>query len=151
MKSYGRGHNGERKDESSVLAGNSLKIYRYLYKQGTAHPASLHDIQRGLDLSSVSLAQYHVRKLIEAGLVKEVGSGFVVDRVVFDNMVRIRRSVVPFQVMFCVFFATCLVILLTLLRPSVITGTYIFSLIIVLAAIGLFGFEALKATSKYSL
>ena len=62
-----------RKDESDALSGTTLKVYRFLYKQG-ARPVSLHDIQRGLKLSSASLAQYHVRKLLDAG--SSQGTGF---------------------------------------------------------------------------
>lgn len=139
-------------EDDTVLNGTTLRVYRFLYRQGSSHPVSLHDIQRGLGLSSASLAQYHVKKLLDSGLVKETDSGgFTVDRVVFENMIRIRRSIVPLQIMFCIFFITCLILLLTLFRPQDISGIYIFSVVICMAAIGMFGYEAANASSKYSV
>jgi hypothetical protein len=50
------------------VRGNTLKIYLYLLKHG---PSELRDIQRGVNLSSASLASYHLGKLSEAGFVKQ--------------------------------------------------------------------------------
>ncbi len=50
------------------IKGNTLKVYLYLLKNG---PSELRDIQRGLNLSSASLASYHLGKLTEAGYVKQ--------------------------------------------------------------------------------
>src|SRR5512135_512434 len=54
--------------ENSEVRGNTLKIYLYLLKHG---PSELRDIQRGLSLSSASLASYHLGKLVEAGYAKQ--------------------------------------------------------------------------------
>lgn len=67
--------------ESSSLKGTTLRVYRHLFKAGK--PVSVGDIRRGLDLSSVSVAQYHVKKLLELGLIREEQGGYVVDKVVF--------------------------------------------------------------------
>jgi DNA-binding transcriptional ArsR family regulator len=50
------------------IKGNTLKIYLYLLKHG---PSELRDIQRGVGLSSPSLASYHLGKLSEAGFVTQ--------------------------------------------------------------------------------
>jgi DNA-binding transcriptional ArsR family regulator len=50
------------------IRGNTLKVYLYLLKHG---PSELRDIQRGLNLSSASLASYHLGKLLEMGFVKQ--------------------------------------------------------------------------------
>ncbi len=50
------------------VKGNALRIYLYLLKHG---PSELRDIQRGNNLSSASLASYHLGKLIEAGFAKQ--------------------------------------------------------------------------------
>ena len=84
-------------------------------------------------------------------LVKEQDSGYVVDRVLFENMVRVRRSIVPLQVTFCAFFVTTFVLLLTLFRPDSISGTYVFSVVINVCAIGLFGYEGRNASKKSAL
>jgi hypothetical protein len=51
---------------SQEVKGNALKVYLYLLKHG---PSELRDIQRGVGLSSASLASYHLGKLSEAGFV----------------------------------------------------------------------------------
>ena len=64
--------------DEDVLRGTTLRIYRLMYREG--RPMGLHEIQRALDLSSASIPQYHINKLIAAGLVKEQdGGGYYVD------------------------------------------------------------------------
>jgi hypothetical protein len=48
------------------IRGNALKVYLYLLRHG---PSELRDVQRGVGLSSASLASYHLGKLTEAGFV----------------------------------------------------------------------------------
>jgi hypothetical protein len=50
------------------VRGNALKVYLYLVRHG---PSELRDIQRGVGLSSASLASYHLGKLSEAGFVMQ--------------------------------------------------------------------------------
>jgi hypothetical protein len=57
---------------NNEVRGNTLKVYMYLLKHG---PSELRDIQRGLNLSSASLASYHLGKLSEAGFTKQDDSG----------------------------------------------------------------------------
>lgn len=52
---------------ASKLKGKTLKVYWYLLKN--PKNAGLRDIQRGANLSSPSLASYHLDKLKELGLV----------------------------------------------------------------------------------
>ena len=127
-----------------VLSGTTLRVYRFLYKEG--RPMNIHDVQRSLNLSSPSVAQYHLRKLLQAGLVKEQDEGFVVDRIVFENMIRIRRTVIPLQIAYVVFFATMLAILLLLLRNgSQVFTVFLFALSVTLASLIFFGYEAAKS------
>jgi hypothetical protein len=49
---------------SHEVRGNTLKVYLYLLRHG---PSELRDVQRGIGLSSASLASYHLGKLLEAG------------------------------------------------------------------------------------
>lgn len=128
------------------LGKTTLKVYRYLYRNGK--PLGIRDIQRGLGLSSSSVAEYHVRKLLSMSLVKEESeSRFLVDRLVFENMIRIRNTLIPIQVGFSVFFGTALLVLLFLFRPSVLSGQYIFSVIMIALACSLFAYQAFKASS----
>ena len=85
-----------------VLKGTTLRVYRCLYRAGT--PMGIHDVQRALKLSSPSVAEYHIKKLVRAGLAKEGQNGYTVDKVVFENVIRIRRTVIPLQTTFVAFF-----------------------------------------------
>jgi parallel beta-helix repeat protein len=53
---------------SQEVKGNALKVYLYLLRHG---PSELRDVQRGVGLSSASLASYHLGKLSEAGFVMQ--------------------------------------------------------------------------------
>lgn len=53
---------------SQEVRGNTLKVYMYLLRHG---PSELRDVQRGVGLSSASLASYHLGKLSEAGFVTQ--------------------------------------------------------------------------------
>lgn len=54
------------------IKGNTLKVYLYLLKHG---PSELREVQRGLELSSASLASYHLGKLAQANYVKQDEQG----------------------------------------------------------------------------
>jgi hypothetical protein len=147
------GKNGPGKKSSSsdddVLKGTTLRIYRLMYKEG--RPMGLHEIQRALKLSSPSIPQYHVNKLLAAGLVKEQPQGgYYVDRLVFENMIRVRRALIPFQTTYAIFFCTTFIILLTILRPGVISSLYLFALAVNLAAIIIFVTQAYRTLNKSS-
>jgi len=168
--------NGKRRSSSDIkdleLNGTILRVYRYLYRAGK--PCGIHEVQRGLGLSSSSVALYHIRKLLDAGLIREdsqhneeentrekkgvegidsdkVTVGYVVDRLMFDNMIRIRRSLIPIQVAYSIFFATAFIILLVLLRPSVLSGAYFFALVIIGIACAIFLYQAIKAARSVAL
>ena len=125
------------------MNSTTLRVYRFLYKQGK--PVGVHEIQKGLSLSSPSLAHYHIQKLLEQGLVREEAGGYVVDKIVFENMIRVRRSVIPFQTTYLTLFLSTLVIMLTILRPAEISGVYLFALLVNALALGIFAYETLRS------
>lgn len=133
-----------RGKQASALGGTTLKVYRFLYKEGKA--VGIRDIQRGLALSSPSVAQYHVKKLLESGLVKEQDQGYAVDRTVFENMIRIRRSLIPLQIAYAVFYATMLGALFILFYSSYDKAPelFIFAAVVTLSALGLFASQAFR-------
>jgi len=133
---------GEGKGED-VLKGTTLRVYRFIFKEGK--PVRTYEVQRALGLSSSSVAQYHIAKLLAAGLVRESESGYVVDRVLFGNLLRVRRMVLPLQITYSVLFAAALTVLLTVLRPSGLTSAYVFALVIIWIALAASLYESLKA------
>lgn len=69
-------------------------------------------------------------------MIRESKDGFVADKIVLDNMIRIKRTVFPTWALLAVFFSISIVLLLTLERPSgPITPSYLFSLIVVAVAL----------------
>ena len=128
--------------DPDALRGTTLKVYRYLFKLGK--PAGVRDIQRALGLSSSSVAEYHLKKLLQSGLIKEEQEGYTVDRNVWQNMVRMRRTVIPFQAFFVVLFAAAVVVMLTVLRTNTTEG-YFFGLAVVLVSLGLSLYETFRS------
>ncbi|MDG6989998.1 MAG: winged helix-turn-helix transcriptional regulator [Nitrososphaerota archaeon] len=131
---------GAAQSGSDVLSGTTLKVYRYLYKAGK--PVGVHEVQRGVGLQTPSTAHYHLRKLVDSGLVKEVPEGYSVDRVVFESTIRIGGSLIPIQSTFAAFFATTLVLLLTVLRPGQIYATWALAVILDCVSLVVFSFQA---------
>lgn len=125
-----------------VLKGTTLRVYRYLFKSG--QPASIRDVQSGLGLSSPSVAEYHLKKLVQSGLVREGNDGYVVDRVVWQNMIRMRRTIIPFQAIYSLFFAAALVVMFVVFRNQTTQG-YLFGLVIVAVALGFSLYETARA------
>ena len=131
-----------------VLKGTTLRVYRCLYRNG--EPMGVHEVQRALKLSSPSVAEYHIKKLARAGLVHERAGGYAVDRAVFENLIRIRRTVIPLQTAYVAFFLSALIVLLTFLRPPVVTSLYFFALAIDLGGLAVTSYEAFKTFSTTS-
>jgi len=131
---------------SDVLKGTTLKVYRYLFKLG--QPASIRDVQRGLGLSSPSVAEYHLKKLLQSGLVREAAEGYLVDRAMWDSMIRMRRTIVPFQAFYVAFFAAAFLVMLLVLRTN-LEEEYIFGEIVVLIALGLSAYEFEKTLRNH--
>jgi len=131
------------RDSEAVLKGKTLDVYRYLFRKGVAQGP--HDVQNGLKLSSASVAHYHLQKLLEAGLVEERPDGYVVNRTLFENLVRIRRVILPVQIAYVVFFCAAMALLLTIFRPQVISTGYAFGLLVILSALGIAVREAFAA------
>lgn len=130
----------------NILNATTLRVYRFLYKQG--RPVGVHEVQNGLSLSSPSLAHYHIRKLVEQGLAREEAGGYIVDKIMFENMIRIRRSVIPFQTTYLTLFIATLFIMLVLFRPTVLSGVYVFAVLVNVLAIVVFVFETFKALKE---
>ncbi len=112
-----------------------------MYKTGKA--VRVNDVQRDLKLTPVRGA-VSPRKLLRLGLIKEVPEGYVIDKVLYENMVRVGRVTIPFQAAYVAFFAACVLVLLTFLRPSVLTSTYVFSVAAIIVALATCIYESLE-------
>lgn len=132
----------DKKIRPEPLSGTTFKVYKFLFKAGG--PVGIYDIQRGLELSSPSVAQYHIKKLLEMGLVKEQGEGYTIDKVLFDNVIRIRQMAFPLQAAYAAFFAVILVALGTVARPPELTSAYFIAIVGILTALLISLYEMFK-------
>ncbi len=122
------------------LAGTTRKVYRFLLKANG--PMRTTDVQRGLSLSTPSLAQYHLKKLEEMGLIHETQEGYVVEGVVVKHAFRLRRRLIPFQVAYAVFFTITLVAMLGLSRLWGLSSLDFIGILVNIAALLISVYEA---------
>jgi hypothetical protein len=136
-----------RKASPSGLTGTTLKVYRLLYREGK--PLGLFEIQKRASLSSPSVARYHLDKLLNQGLVSEKDGGFFVERAVFENMIRIRRALIPLQTTFVIFFGTTLAGLFLIFRPATISSLFLAAVAINLAALVVFLYQTIDTMIQW--
>jgi len=90
----------------SGLKGNTLRVYVYMLKKGKV---GVREIQRALLMSNPSLAQYHLNKLKDMGLVVQNDGEYEVSKEVevdvMRNFLRIGTLIVPRFVFYAVFIS----------------------------------------------
>lgn len=135
-------------DEESfdILRGTTLKVYLFLLRKG--EPVGVREVQRVLNLSSPSVALYHLSKLEDAGLVKNKCGNYHVNRVVLKSCVKIGHLLIPRYFFYSMFAFIVLLIELTLLKPPVITREYFFSLATTLLFLSFFCYETFRTTRR---
>jgi len=133
-------------ESKDILRGLTLKVYKFILKNDK--PVGIREVQRALNLSSPTLALYHMNKLEEAGFIKKELNGYVADRIILENLVRLRRVLIPRHFFYTVFFVASLIFLVVFLRPSMLTREYIFSLGVVSVAAATSVYETIKALSE---
>lgn len=111
-------------ESTDILRGTALDIYRFLLK--TREPLGIREIQRALNLSSPSVAQYHLTKLERAGLLKREAGNYVINKVMLENCIKISRFLIPRYLFYSVFAVIILIIELLILRPDVLNREYFF-------------------------
>jgi len=134
------------RDEDRVLTGKALRVYRYALKKGK--PVGIREVQRALKLSSPTLASYHLSKLEEAGLLKQTVEGYVIDKVVLQNFVRLKRLLIPKYLFYSLFFATATAFELVLFKPPELTKEYVFATAVMMTATLSYSYETIKTLLK---
>ncbi len=102
---------GRSKSERRVLPevkGNTLRVYLFLLRHG---PSELREVQRGLDMSTPSLASYHLDKLLAIGYASQNEYGQYVaskdvSSEIIDGFTRIGVILVPQLLFIAVLFTT---------------------------------------------
>lgn len=137
----------DRGKVQAELKGNTLRVYVYALKR---KGVGVREVQRSLRLSNPSLAQYHLNKLKELGLLKEEGGEYeIVSNVNVDVMrdfLRVGTLLVPRFIFYAVLFTV-----LTAYLGSISLGVYVdfpivlwFTTFMGLASL-IFWYEAQKA------
>ncbi len=134
------------KDERDVLTGNTAQIYRYAVKQ--RKPIGVREVQRALKLSSPTLAAYHLDKLEEAGLLRQTPDGYVVEKLVLENFVRLRQLLLPKYLFYFAVFATAVLFQIILFRPPQLTREFLFSTSMLVLAAAYFAYETIVTVLK---
>jgi DNA-binding transcriptional ArsR family regulator len=132
--------------DEDALKGTSLEIYRFLLRNGRA--AGVREVQRALNLSTPSLAAYHLSKLEEAGLLKKENGNYVINRVVLEDCIKVSRFLIPRFLCYAVFAFLLLVTELTVLRPTVVTSFYFFATVGTFICALAFSYETAKVWNK---
>jgi len=137
-------------DESKeVLRGTTLEVYRFLLKSNK--PVGTRELQRALNLSSSSVATYHLSKLEDAGLLKRELGGFTVSKYLLENSVKVINFLVPRYFFYAAFAIAVLVIELTVLRPAVFYQEYVFSLVTTMIIVLFLCYETVKTWKRGNL
>jgi len=80
-----------------AIKGNTVRVYLFVLKNG---PCELREVQRGLALSTPSLASYHLSRLVESGLMNRTGDGRYnvvtdISADLLDGYVKFGRQMIP--------------------------------------------------------
>lgn len=117
----------------------------------SSKPLGIREVQRALNLSSPSVAQYHLSKLEQAGLVKREVGNYVVNRVLLDSCVKINRFIIPRYLFYSVFSAVILFLELTILKPAVFSSNYFFFAVATAVFFLIFCYETVRVWLKGNL
>jgi hypothetical protein len=132
-----------------MLRGTTLEVYRFLLKNGK--PVGARGVQRALNLSSPSLAVYHLSKLEDVGLLTRQNGDYVIARIVLEDVVKISRFLIPRYFFYALFALAALILDLTVFKPSFLTSGYFFATIVILVCTVAFCFEGARKWRKGKL
>jgi len=96
--------------DSQEPEGTTLNVYSYVVKKGK--PVGPREVMRETNLSSPSVAYWHLQKLENAGLLEKNGAGeyIVKEKTSISGHIWIGRNLVPRLMCYSLFFLGILVI-----------------------------------------
>jgi hypothetical protein len=128
------------------LKGNTLKVYMFLLRSQSGF-VGIREVQRALKFSSPTLAQYHLEKLRELGLIRKQSTEYVlasdVKVGVLRQFYRLGTFLVPRFVLYAVLFTVLLGFLGLIVTEINLVAAFAFLLAISGAVI--FWYEAVRA------
>ena len=130
----------------SQLKGNTLKVYWFLLKSPSGS-AGIREVQRGLKFSSPTLAQYHLDKLRELGLVRKESAEYMlasdVKVGVLRQFYRFGTVLVPRFVLYGVLYTVLLGFLFFIVTEISLVAAFAF--LLALSGSAIFWYEAFRA------
>lgn len=129
------------------LRGKAWKVYWLLLKNGC--PMSARQVQRALRFSSPSVAQHHLERLCELGLVQKQTSGgsYVltsdVKVGVLQHFVKLGRLLFPRYFFYAVFVTTLYIVYLALFMQGISRETLFMALFGAVVSV-IFWYEAVR-------
>lgn len=129
------------KESTDILKGTARDIYLAVLK--SSKPLGIRAIQRRLNLSSPSVAQYHLTRLEHAGLVKREMGNYTVGRVVLNDYIKISRFLIPKFLFRCIFTIGILAVDLFFLTSHVVDLHDFFVLFIIIIFMIIFFHETI--------
>lgn len=90
--------------DNETLEGKTLNVYSYVVKEGK--PVGPREVMRGVNLSSPSVAYWHLQKLEACGLIGKnaYGEYIVKEKVSISGHVWVGRNLVPRLLCYSLFF-----------------------------------------------
>jgi predicted DNA-binding transcriptional regulator len=130
----------------SQLKGNTLRTYIYVV---THKKSGVREVQRELHFSSSSLAQYHLAKLVDLGLLTENGGEYILaDHIKVDvlkDFLKLGSVIVPRFVFYAVFFTIISAFFGFVAIDQSFSELNLFFVLMLCVATALFWYEALRA------
>lgn len=136
-------------ESKEVLKGTTLEVYRFLLK--SSKPVGVRELQRALNMSSSSVATYHLSKLEDAGLLKKQDGGYTVNKFLLENSIKISRFLIPRYFFYSIFAVAVLILELTALKPAVLYREYVFSVVATAVFVFFFAYETVKTWLRGNL
>lgn len=141
------GLSGDRKRLESELRGRSLDVFLFVLRAG--RPVGVRDVQRGLGLSSPSVAHHHLEKLHSLGVLTkdEKGAYTAVEKVdvsFLQSFVMVGRRLLPRMAFYAAFFIS-FTVLYVATHP---TSLDLYALTLGLAASAATTYETLRTWRK---
>jgi len=138
-----------RNDADEVLKGTTIKVYKFVLR--SEGPVGIRETQRGLKLSSPTLASYHLEKLRKAGLLKQSVQGYEPNRVFLKTMILLRGMLIPKYLFYSLFFVSALIVELIVFKPPILTREYFFAVAVITVASIAFIYETACTLLKESI
>lgn len=133
----------DRKRMELELRGRTLDVYILLLRSN--EPLGVREVQRRLGMSSPSVAQHHLNKLLDLGLIERDRSNRysatrLIDVSILAHFVKLGSTIIPRGTFYSSFFATFTLLYALIFYPEIDP----YALILGTASTAAFVFESMR-------